>query len=218
MNIYKLKINKKDVKIELSSKSSKLIANEYNLFVAKLLNVDFEEVKQEYKKQQNTKKIRLRKQQLAKNNALAEVNTMQQESEITEEPSVKPTKLPGNFAQMLSQKSTEETNVIEKKTSELRNTYLQMQQLISEKHLENEVDYIVAAAYCLTHYEKLSHFTEEQIKSKITPFFDNEINHDFILDTLAKNYLKLLPDFTGTSDMTEYSLTDTGEDYFLNTL
>ena len=190
MNTYKLKINKKDVEIELSSKNKKLISREYNLFVSQLFNVDFEEVIQEYNKQKAVNEAENKKQQVVADNT--EINIQEQPATNEEETSSQPTKLPDNFAQMLSQKSNEENNVVEKKTSELRNTYMQMQQLISEKHLESEVDYIIASAYCLTHYEKLTHFTEEQIKSKIAPFFDNEIKHDFILDAVTKNYIKLL--------------------------
>ena len=55
--------------------------------------------------------------------------------------------LPNNFAELLASKSTQETNVIEKRTSELRNAYIQMQTITKEKNLKDEIDYILAAAY-----------------------------------------------------------------------
>ena len=61
-------------------------------------------------------------------------------------------------------------------------------------------------------------FNEEQIKAKITPFFDEEIDRNYILDAVSKNYLRVLPDFTGVSDVLEFELTEFGEEYFLNEL
>ena len=128
-------------------------------------------------------------------------------------------KLPSNFAALLAEKEqTSENNVIEKKDSELKNTYFQMQALIKEKNLKDEVDFIVAAAYCLTRYENVLRFTEEQIFAKVMPFSNKKIEHNYILDAVAKNLIKVLPDFTGVSDTLEYELTEQGEDYFLNEL
>ena len=89
---------------------------------------------------------------------------------------------------------------------------------IREKSLKTEIDYIVAAAYCLVHYENVLRFTEEQIKAKIAPFFEEELDHNFVLDAVAKNLIKVLPDFTGFSDTIEFELTEQGEEYFLNEL
>ena len=88
----------------------------------------------------------------------------------------------------------------------------------NEKNLKNEVDYIVAASYCLSHYEGRMSFTEEDIKSKIAPFYDEELDHNYVLDAVDKNFIKVLPDFTGFSDTIEFELTQYGEEYFLNEL
>ncbi len=131
----------------------------------------------------------------------------------------KPSSLPINFANILAAKKEEEnTNVIEKITSELQKTYIQMQNLIKEKSLTSEIDYVVAAAYCISHYEGLTRFTEAQLNAKIAPFLDGTIDTSYILDAVDKNLLRVLPDFTGVSDIIEFELTDAGEEYFTNEL
>lgn len=125
---------------------------------------------------------------------------------------------PNDFAEFLKAKENETLNVIEKKDSELKNAYLQMQNAIKEKNLKKEIDYIVAASYCITHYENQLRFTEEQIKAKIAPFFDEDIDRNFILDAIDKNFIRVIPDFTGFSDTIEYEITQYGEEYFLNEL
>ena len=93
-----------------------------------------------------------------------------------------------------------------------------MQNAIREKSLKTEIDYIVTAAFCLVHYENMLRFTEDQLKAKIAPFFEEELDHNFVLDAVAKNFIKVLPDFTGFSDNIEFELTEQGEEYFLNEL
>ena len=123
-----------------------------------------------------------------------------------------------DFAKMLAQKAKEESNVVEKKTSELQKTYQQMQSLISEKTLKNHVDYVVAAAYCLSQYEGVLRFTEEKIKAKVLPFLAEEFEHNDVLDAIDRRFLRVIPDFTGVSDTIEFELTEQGEEYFLNEL
>ena len=119
---------------------------------------------------------------------------------------------------MLAQKSKEKSNVVEKKTSELKKTYAQMQQLISEKTLKNNVDYVVAAAYYLSQFEGVLRFTEENIKSKVLPFLEEEFDHNDVLDAIDRRFLRVIPDFTGVSDTIEFELTEYGEEYFINEL
>lgn len=190
---YSLKIKKNDLNITLVSENSQLIANEFGKFVAGFLGINFQE------------------------NSINSSNLKNSENVIEAKvETVNSSPLPNNFAELLASKSTQETNVIEKRTSELRNAYIQMQAITKEKNLKDEIDYIVAAAYCICHYEGADRFTEEQIRAKIAPFFDEELHHNFILDAVAKNFIKVLPDFTGISDTIEFVLTQQGEEYFLN--
>ena len=238
MYSYGLTIKKKRLSISLTSHNSKLIEEEYTKVAADFLGIKVESVLSD-------KRILAIKKSAIPDTAEApieEENTIATSIEDVEEPipetlsepaktddteiekpkakrGRKPKKLPGNFATLLAEKEKiSENNVIEKKDSELKNTYIQMQNLIKEKNLQDEVDYIVSAAYCLTHYENTLRFTEEQIIAKIAPFSNKKPNHNFILDAVAKNLIKVLPDFTGVSDTTEYELTEQGEDYFLNEL
>lgn len=245
MNTYTFKIKKKNILLTLKSNSPKLIAEEFAKFAIELAknkeecsfesNIDFTETNLSATPEIQKKYIEQIQQETIEENdtttfieEIEPINTpetiIQEEikteivEEITTKPTTIPNKLPANFANILAQKTKEESNVIEKRTSELKQAYLQMQTAIKEKNLKDEIDYIVTAAYCLSHYEGLQRFTEEQIKAKVAPFFDEELEHKYVLDAISKNLIKVLPDFTGFSDTIEFELTEYGEDYFLNEL
>ena len=217
---YLLKITKNKLSLSLTSENKELIAQEFGKFAAAFANIDYELIAP-------VKETVAIPQQ--EENSFVETTIEEASEQITKEvfdeqvvePETSPvkSKLPANFAKVLAAKTQEPTtNVIEKKVSELKNIYLQMQNIIREKNLKNEVDYIVAASYCLSHYEGRMSFTEEDIKSKIVPFYDEELDHNYVLDAVDKNFIKVLPDFTGFSDTIEFELTQYGEEYFLNEL
>ncbi len=232
MSTYGFRVKRKDFEISIKSNSAKLIKEEYQKFAADFLGVSLNDILSEAPqsvstiaeteptvtaedKKTNTIKtvenLGTTSEEKEKNVAKSTKATTKKKKELT--------KLPANFATLLAEKSEIETNnVIEKKTSELKNTYVQMQNIIKEKTMKDELDYIVVAAYCLTHYENMLHFPEEQIKAKIAPFFKKKVSHDIVLDAVAKNLIKVIPDFTGFSDEIEYELTEQGEEYFLNEL
>ncbi len=226
MKTYAFKIRKKDLTISLEAETSKLIAKEFEkfakYFVANKDDVTIEtnfEITETVPKK-STKKSKPAEVSTAQTIAQKTIAVENISNDIEKVPA-QPKKiaaLPANFAKILAEKSTQTSNVVEKKVSERKNAYLQMQNAIREKSLQTEVDYIVAAAYCLVHYENMLRFTEEQLKAKIAPFFEEELDHNFVLDAVAKNLIKVLPDFTGFSDTIEFELTEQGEEYFLNEL
>ena len=225
MSTYGFKISRKGFEISLTSHNPDIIKVEYEKFAASFLGVNLEDILPEKDEkysadiisnttiQQISTALDLTQdEQPFSNIAESPVKTLKKKKDLKN-------KLPANFASMLAEKTKEATNnVVEKKTSELKNTYVQMQSIIKEKALKNEIDYIVVAAYCLTHYENMLHFPEEQIKAKMAPFFRKKLDHNIVLDAVAKNLIKVVPDFTGMSDEIEYELTEQGEEYFLNEL
>jgi len=222
--LYGFSIKKSDAQISVTSPNKALIEEEYEKMAAAFLGIDIADVIATKKTLSIVAaQTRVETQPKVDVETVDEIPEPQSDENVISIPQLPKTKtikrLPANFATMLAEKEkAENNNVIEKKESELKNTYVQMQNLIKEKHLETEIDYIVSAAYCLTHYENALRFNEEQIVAKISPFSDVQLNHDSILDATAKNLLRVVPDFTGVSDTIEYELTEYGEEYFLNEL
>ncbi len=220
MKNYAFKIKKNNLYISLETSNKTLVIDEFSKFAMQFLqngkeisietNVSLPEAKskKDFPELRNNPRIDADELKFSINKTEVNDNTISEKQAI----------FTPNFAKLLKEKSNRSNNVIEKRTSELKNAYIKMQNTIKEKTLKNEIDYIVAAAYCLVHYENVLRFTEEQIKAKIAPFFDKELEHNFILDAVAKNLIKVLPDFTGFSDTIEFELTDQGEEYFLNEL
>lgn len=220
MKNYAFKIKKNNLYISLETSNKTLVIDEFSKFAMQFLqngkeisietNVSLPEAKskKDFPELRNNPRIDADELKFSINKTEVNDNTISEKQAI----------FTPNFAKLLKEKSNKSNNVIEKRTSELKNAYIKMQNTIKEKTLKNEIDYIVAAAYCLVHYENALRFTEEQIKAKIAPFFDKELEHNFILDAVAKNLIKVLPDFTGFSDTIEFELTDQGEEYFLNEL
>jgi len=236
---YGLKIKKGALCVSLTSSNSTLIEEEYAKVAADFLGISIEEVNETKRSlifnkpasvepiPQELPEVDIPQETVTQNEELKPAKktrkTKKTDSEEVKETKPKKNKqtkkLPNNFAAMLAEKEQISDNkVIEKKASELQNTYIQMQSIIKEKNLKDEVDFIVAAAYCLTRYESVLRFTEEQIFAKIMPFSNKKIEHNYVLDAVAKNLIKVLPDYTGVSDTIEYELTEQGEDYFLNEL
>ena len=217
---YIFKITKNKLSLSLSSDNKNLIADEFGKFAAAFVGVEYIpqkilSIKSE--EQMDITSILPTEEKISQNDK--EENAVTEDAQTLEASNTTKNVLPANFAKVLAAKTKETTsNVVEKRISELKNTYLQMQNTIREKNLKTEVDYVVAAAYCLSQYENRMSFTQEDINAKIAPFFDEELDHNYILDAVDKNFIKVLPDFTGFSDTIEFELTEFGEEYFINEL
>lgn len=74
---------------------------------------------------------------------------------------------------------------------------------------------IVTAKYILG-VENQERFTIKQINAKLVPASGTPVDHGVIENAISQNLIRLVPDLTGTSDFTEYTLTDEGEHYFID--
>lgn len=228
--MFALKISKKNCSISLSSFDKKLIKEEFEIIMSDFILNNHKQIIIETNCEEDcyvednqaeliindTDENEISAQEVFEENIIE--NEIEEDIVQQQEFSNKIPRFPNNFAEFLKQKEKETLNVVEKRESEFKEVYLQMKSIIEEKNLQNEIDYIVAAAYCIMHYEKENRFSEDQIRAKIFPFFEQELNHNFILDAIAKNLIRVIPDFTGFSDTIEYELTEYGEEYFSNEL
>ncbi len=88
--------------------------------------------------------------------------------------------------------------------------------LVKSKNTNDKFHYLIITAYYLSEFEKLERFSLKQINSKIMQNLSEVIDHTTLQEALSQNFLELVPDLTGTSEVAEYKLTSLGEDFFAN--
>ena len=235
-NTYTIIVKKNDVTIELSSYNKTLVLVEFRKWLIALNKDDKDkviEVTQELKEKAIDKKKKIKAALLNNKEKLVKQGKVKTKEEKIKDKKEKIAKIKNvvlkdkvtkqekpelDFNKVLQKKMKDkpETEIVEKKSSELKNVYVQMKKIIDEKHLTTQEGFILAAAYCLTQYEGISRFDLTQLNIKAMPFLFAEIDKKELEAVIEKGYLKLLPDFTGTSENEEYELTERGEHYFLN--
>jgi len=121
----------------------------------------------------------------------------------------------GDFSEMLDQKiKSTELNVKEKETV----TDKSFKDILESKSPKDILDNLIITAYYLSEFESLDRFSLKQINSKVFNITKKPVDHSVIQKAVSKGYLKILPDYTGMADVTEYAITSKGEKYYLNEL
>ena len=81
---------------------------------------------------------------------------------------------------------------------------------------QNNTDKLIATAKYILNVENQNAFSIKQLNAKLVPLTGEPINHQMIEDAINQNLLRVYPDLTGTSEYTEYTLTEDGEGYFID--
>lgn len=126
-----------------------------------------------------------------------------EEIEIEEEPEE-------DYAEMIPEIAEEDVSEIIK-----NGTFNSLEELISLKNPESKLDYLLVASYYLQTKENLFKYSLKQLNSKIMPFLGALIDHAVIHNAVAHDFIEVVPDYNGSSDVTEYKLTEEGETYLL---
>ncbi len=102
------------------------------------------------------------------------------------------------------------TEVVEKKdiTSEF-------EEFTKSYNPETQIDYLIITALYILNVENQERFTIKQLNSKLVPLNGKPVDHALIEEAINQDLLKIVPDLTGTSEYTEYTLTEHGEGYFV---
>lgn len=85
--------------------------------------------------------------------------------------------------------------------------------LCDQSRAETAEDYLLLAAYYLTYFEGLEKFSLKQINSLLVKSGLTPVNHSVLETSLSQDYLAMVPDLTGMADVSEYSLTEHGQQY-----
>ncbi|MEI8128685.1 MAG: hypothetical protein WCG95_03605 [bacterium] len=88
--------------------------------------------------------------------------------------------------------------------------------LIHSKNTTDKFHYLVITAYYLSEFEKMERFSLKQINAKLMQNLSEVIDHTTLQEAISQNLIELVPDLTGASEVGEYRLTHTGEDFFAN--
>lgn len=86
--------------------------------------------------------------------------------------------------------------------------------LITSKNTTDKFNYLIITAYYLSEFEKLERFSLKQINAKLMQNLSEVIDHATLQEAINQNFIELVPDLTGTSEVAEYRLTRAGEEFF----
>lgn len=92
-----------------------------------------------------------------------------------------------------------------------------LSELCDRSHASSLEDYLLLSAYYLTYFEGQEKFSLKRINSMLVKSGLTPVNHSVLETMLAQGYLSMVPDLTGTADVSEYILTDAGQTH-ANTL
>lgn len=91
----------------------------------------------------------------------------------------------------------------------------EFEQYVNSFNPESQTDYLIVTAMFILNKENKERFSIKQLNAKLVPLTSKPIDHAIIQDTIEQGYIKIVPDLTGTSEFTEYTLTEQGEGYFV---
>lgn len=74
----------------------------------------------------------------------------------------------------------------------------------------NSEDYLLLSAYYLTRIERLESFSLKKVNSLLVKSGLTPVNHSVLETVLSNGYLSMLPDLTGTAEVTEYQISKDG--------
>ena len=80
---------------------------------------------------------------------------------------------------------------------------------------QSPLDFLIITAMYILNTENKELFSIKQINAKLVPLNNEPITHAIIEEAINQNLIKVEPDLTGTSEFTEYTLTQDGEGYFI---
>ena len=103
------------------------------------------------------------------------------------------------------------TEVVEKK-----DTLSDFEGYLASYKPQNDTDRLIVAAKYILNIENQERFSIKQINAKLVPATGKPVDHSMIEEAIMQNLVRIVPDLTGTSEFTEYTLTEDGEGYFVD--
>lgn len=87
------------------------------------------------------------------------------------------------------------------------------QAFLSVFQARNPMDYLMLTTKYLWENENADRFSIKQINAKLVPATGLSVDHATIQEAIGKELIKVVPNYTNIADVTEYTLTESGENY-----
>ena len=116
-----------------------------------------------------------------------------------------------NFEQVLEESINNPKTEVVEKTDNVSDFYT----YLYSYNPQSSLDYLIITAMYILNKENKELFSIKQINAKLVPLNNEPITHAVIEEAINQNLIKIVPDLTGTSEFTEYTLTQDGEGYFV---
>lgn len=84
-------------------------------------------------------------------------------------------------------------------------------ELCERSQAGNSEDYLLLSAYYLTRFEHAPKFSLKRVNSLLVKSGLTPVNHSVLEAALSRGYLSMVPDLTGSADVSEYNLSAEGE-------
>ncbi len=85
--------------------------------------------------------------------------------------------------------------------------------LCNRGNVNTHEDYLMLSAYYLTYFEALDKFSLKRVNSLMVQSGLAPVNHSVLETAMSKGLLSMVPDMTGTAEMSEYALTNEGQSH-----
>lgn len=218
MHEYYFKIRKGDIEFECSTSDKIMFEEKLSDWINGIVKGDFVALPQETVAEENTPQDNEEKPQRSgfidvKN--LVSINEMSNpifEAPSIVQPEIEAPAVTLDFEQALAESiENPKTEVVEKVES-----LSDFEAYLNSHNPQNNTDKLIITAKYILNVENQNAFSIKQLNAKLVPLTGEPINHQMIEDAIHQNFLRILPDLTGTAEYTEYTLTEDGEGYFVD--
>ena len=218
MHEYYFKIRKGDIEFEFSTSDKNAFEQQLSDWINGLVKSSNEG--NEIKKDENMPAVETEhenSEQLTRSGFidvknLASINEMQSPSfEFSEKQEETPSEPGVSFEDALNDSiQNPKTEVVEK-----TDPASDFEEFLKSYNPESQIDYLIITALYILNVENQERFTIKQLNAKLVPLTGKPVDHAVMQEATESEYVKVVPDLTGTSEFTEYTLTEKGEGYFV---
>ncbi|OGI03991.1 MAG: hypothetical protein A2Y25_01170 [Candidatus Melainabacteria bacterium GWF2_37_15] len=182
---------------------------------------ELEEVKAEPKN--NFQEIIKQKiqEELSVNTTKPKEKAEEKDLETPEEPLPKKSKVYDILEEKLASLPEEEKNrlnLYRKEENSKSLKFSSLEDLIDLKKPQTKLDYLLIISYYLQERESQEKYSLKNINSLAVPHVKSAIDHSIVHEAVASEYFEVIPDYLGTTGITEYKITNEGIDYIINEL
>lgn len=219
MHEYYFKIKKDNIEFEFSTTDKFTFEQQLSDWINGVVRGDYVEPPAEATEPENQNEQNSQVQEKPQRSGFIDVKNLTSINDITT-PAFNSSILPHedkpeiesvNFEQTLEDSiNNPKTEVIEK-----TDILSDFEGFLNSYNPHNSMDNLIITAMYILNTENKERFSIKQLNAKLVPVTGTPVDHAVIEDAISQNLVRIVPDLTGTSEFTEYTLTEDGEGYFV---